>query len=394
MASVKTFIRNTPAGSLRDYFNTTGITLPTPVNWDEPEPAIIEPLLQAVDIMDDTARAQVVADAERVSKMADDAGQVALFSVTEDRDHLEQLANGHDRALWLFLNRHDAFQRAEEVRFTDERRRGRSWDGFQGRAGCTVQKDALSLDAFRDALRQQFGTQNIHVDVFERVRPTFDGEDCRLIQVVVYREGLPDSLLAFDGGKLVRRAYRPVFEAAMTYEPDTGVIEVVARDRESRAQMAKSLARDLLGFEFGGDKVPFRRFDLSVLLAPFDFPTDIEDGIELVEVRQLRLMPLDKVTRRVVLECLAKEDATIWQMAEEEFGATSPLRTGWVVTQAKIVIKFHPKGGARWGRTLPLTITMPHGCNLKDRTREEQLIGEKYLRRWGLLVDEPELVED
>jgi hypothetical protein len=32
-----------------------------------------------------------------------------------------------------------------------------------------------------------------------------------------------------------------------------------------------------------------------------------------------------------------------------------------------------------------LTITMPHGCNLKDQTEEEQLIGEKYLRRWGIL---------
>ena len=28
---------------------------------------------------------------------------------------------------------------------------------------------------------------------------------------------------------------------------------------------------------------------------------------------------------------------------------------------------------------------MPHGWNLKDQTEEEQLIGEKYLRRWGIL---------
>ena len=34
-----------------------------------------------------------------------------------------------------------------------------------------------------------------------------------------------------------------------------------------------------------------------------------------------------------------------------------------------------------------LTITMPHGCNLKEQTEAEQLIGEKYLRRWGILRD-------
>jgi len=31
---------------------------------------------------------------------------------------------------------------------------------------------------------------------------------------------------------------------------------------------------------------------------------------------------------------------------------------------------------------------MPHGCNLRDQTEEEQLIGEKYLRRWGILADD------
>jgi hypothetical protein len=30
---------------------------------------------------------------------------------------------------------------------------------------------------------------------------------------------------------------------------------------------------------------------------------------------------------------------------------------------------------------------MPHGCSLKDMTPHERLIGEKYLRRWGILTD-------
>jgi hypothetical protein len=37
------------------------------------------------------------------------------------------------------------------------------------------------------------------------------------------------------------------------------------------------------------------------------------------------------------------------------------------------------------GRTLPLTISMPNGCDLKDRTEVERLVGDKYLRRWGIL---------
>ena len=395
MASITSFIRNTPVASLRAYFNTSGIELPMALDWEGPEPDVVRPLLQAVDEMDDAARGRVVNDADRVGSMSDDAGQVALYSVVADRSVLDGLANPHDRALWMFLNQRTQFQHAEEVRFTDERRRGRSWDGFICVADCSVRRDPISIDAFRAALRERFASNNIHVDIFERIRPTFDGEACELVQITVYREGLPDDHFAFDDdGELVRRAYRPVFEAAMTYEPSTGVIEVVANDRESRSELAQFVARHLLGVEFSSEKVPMRQYDLSVLRNRFGFPTDLEDGIERVDVRQLRLMPIDHEGRRVTLENTARAGGTIWDMADEEFGATNPLVRGWVITQAKLAIKFYPKGDARRGRSLTLAVTMPHGCNLKDQTEQEQLIGEKYMRRWGILVDDQLLFED
>lgn len=381
-------IRNTPVPSLRAFFTSQAVELTPSVNWAAPEPEVIQSILQAVDEMDDMALVRVRSNAERVTKMTDEAGQSALYSVVEDRAQLDALGNAHDRALWLFLNDPTGFLRAEEVRFTDERRRGRMWDGFIGTPGMPLRRDADSVAAFQQAIRERFGSNHVHIDIFDRHRPTFEGDDCELVQVVVYREGLPDDTLAFDErGALVRRPQRPVFEAALTYESVTGVIEVVANDRESREDMVRLMARDLLGIEFQQERLPFRRYDLSVLLHPFAFPNDLEDGIAGVEVRQLRLMPLDSVGERVTLECMRKADRTIWDMARERFGDADPLAGGWVATQAKLTIRFHPVGESRRSRTLPLTITMPHGCNLKDQTEREQMIGEKYLRRWGILRD-------
>jgi hypothetical protein len=98
-------------------------------------------------------------------------------------------------------------------------------------------------------------------------------------------------------------------------------------------------------------------------------------------------MPIDSVGERATLECTRQTSRTIWEMARERFGGASPLLGCWVVTQAKLTIRFHPDAGARRGRTLPLTITMPHGCDLKDRTERERVVGNKYLRQWGILRD-------
>lgn len=387
MPSVVAFIRKTPVSSLRNYFEHTGVDLPIAVNWNAPDADVVRPLLQAVDEMSDEARARVKIDAERVNAMADEAGQVALYSVIDDRAILDDLANGHARALWLFLNDRTRFQRSEEARYTDERRRGRYWDGFVSMPGRELNLDTTSLEAFTTALRARFASRNVHVDVFERTRSASDGVSFEIVQLTIYREGLPDDRFAFtNAGVLERRPYRPVFEAALTYEPATGVIEVVANGGESRAELAHFLTRDLLGIEFRGEKVPLRKYDLDVLLTPHEFSTDPEDGIESVEIKLLRLVPFENNGERLTLECLRNADRTIWSMAAERFGPHDPLVDGWRATQAKLTIKLRPKGDAKRGKTIPLTISMS-GCNLREQTEAEQLIGEKYLRRWGVLSE-------
>jgi hypothetical protein len=304
MASVTSFIRNTPAASLRAYFDQAGIALAPPVNWDASGPDVVRPLLHAVDDMDDNARARVVNDAERVTAMADEAGQAAIYSVAEAADRLDTLQNAHDRALWMFLNDAARFRHAEEVRFTDERRRGRMWDGFIGEPSLVLRRDAASVDAFKAAIRDRFQSNNVHVDIFDRHRPTFEGADCALVQATIYREGRPDDFLEFVNGALDRRPRRPVFEAAITYEPATGVIEVVANDRESREDLVRLFARALLASEVGEERLPLRKYDLEVLEEPFAFPTDPGDGIESVRVNHLRFMPVDGVGERLTLECM------------------------------------------------------------------------------------------
>jgi hypothetical protein len=387
VASVASFVRNTPVGTLKAYFEKTGIGLPPAVDWGATEPAAARNLLSAFAEMTTADRTRVENDIDRVAAIANEPGQVALYSVTQDRRLLDELRNPNDRSLWMFLNESDAFRRAEEVRFTDERRRGRMWDGFVCAPGLTVHRDGAALDVFKRGIRDCFETANVHTDIFDRHRTAFDGADYEIVQVTVYSEGPTDDFLEFNEGELIRRPRRPVFEAALTYEPGPGVIEVVAKEREKREDLVRILARDLLDTEFREQRLPLRRYDLSVLLHPFSFPTDPADGIESVRVNQLRLMPIDSAAERVTLECTRQSNSTIWDMARERFHSANPLSGGWVVTQTKLTIRFHPDADSHRGRTLPLTITMPHGCDLKDRTERERIVGNKYLRNWRILRD-------
>ena len=108
--------------------------------------------------------------------MVEEAGQSAIYSVAQNPKQLDALQNSHDRSIWMFLHDPAGFRHAEEVRFTDERRRGRKWDGFIGELNLILRRDQVAVDAFKIAIRERFQSNNVHIDIFDRQRPTFEDQ--------------------------------------------------------------------------------------------------------------------------------------------------------------------------------------------------------------------------
>lgn len=393
MPSLSSFIRKTSAELVKSLVIFRLPHLEKEINWTASARDISLGISQGISGPTAEETARFLADTDRIGLMADEAGGAAFFSVAMDDTVLNELPSYWDRSTWMFLKEPGLFQHAEEARFTDEKRRMRSWYGFSTTPNLSINSDPHSVESFRIELKQIFSADHAIIDVFERKRPAMAGESRRLIHITIYSEGRPDSALEFEKDEVVRRMRRPAIEACVTYEPATGEVEIVGSNQSRRADVAKSFVKEMLGGAIIGQALSKRKFDLNVLKSPFAFPTDREDGIASVEVRLLRLMPIDSEGDRVTLERVGGGARTLWSMADSRFGAHNPLDRGWVITMVRLVVKFHPEAGARRGKTMPVTITMPHGCDLKDQTNKEQVIGEKYLRRWGLLTDEPILFE-
>jgi hypothetical protein len=387
MVSLVSIVRSAPRTALREYFDQQGIVLPRSVIWSASGMKFTQPLVAAIDELEPEARARIKNATERIGHLADEAGQIALYSVVADTAQLDAQQNGVSRALYVLSHDPAAFHHAEEAFYSDAHRRGRMWAGYIAKPGLTLARDGEPAEKFKNEIRKSLQTSNVHVDFFDRTRTGPDGDIYELIQATIYREGKADDVLQFVGSQLSRRSMRQVIEAALTYEPSTGVIEVVASTREVREELVAVFARTLLGHRASGKQLKLKQYDLAPLARPHDFPTDPEDNIERVSVALVRLMPFNSPGVRLTLECDRDGSNTIWQMAADQFRLFDPLRGGWIVTKAKLVVRFRPGKDARKGKVLPLTITMPHGCDLKERTPTERIIGDKYLKRWGVLKD-------
>jgi hypothetical protein len=157
-------------------------------------------------------------------------------------------------------------------------------------------------------------------------------------------------------------------------------------ERKKRDELARIFADTVLGRAIAGQRIRVREFDLARLLQPFDFPSDPADGIESVELVLLRVQRPDSGGTRTTLETPRRAAGSTWDHAREELRHGDLAAADYVATQAKLSIRFLP-GGSRRGKTLSVTITVPNGCDLKGKTERERLIGDKYLKRWGLVAE-------
>lgn len=391
MKAMHSFIRHTPKELLKECCTRCAFEATASYDWTACNPKkIAETLTQAFASASLKEYGAFKQTAERITEMTDPLGQAALQACVRNFETFRSLPNAYARAAWVFLHEPDTFQRAEEIHYLDYRRQGKMWDGFETHPGLVVQKDASALAAFKKEVLAWFRAGNgIKIEIFDRIRPALEDEeqDENLVQITVYREGLPDSRPVFVSDDVVAPASgRPAYELGISYEPATGVLEVVAEGRETRDHLATVFCDTLLRNADGvaARRIQPRRYNLKKLMQPCDFPTDPKDRIESVKVSLLRLKPFDEASR-LTLETSNGEGRTIHDVAEEWFERHNPLRGGFLVQQAGLTIRFQADERNRRGRVLTVKIGMPHRCNLKSRSEEERVVGERYLQRWGLV---------
>jgi hypothetical protein len=240
MVSWSKFVRNTPHDLLRDFMRRNGLE-----ETSRPEIAAgpnVRLLAAVLSDADGTGAGRLTSDAERIMALADEPGQQALFSVVKDHAILEALENGQARSAHVYLNDAVAFRRAEEVRYTDDHRRGRMWEGFVAAKLLQVRSDRSAEDELKDAIRKHFNVQNVHIEVFARSRSGSNGESHELIQATIYRDGPPDTFLEFNDGQLAARSRRPVIEASLT----TSLLQVSLRSLQTQERPGRPLCGTLL----------------------------------------------------------------------------------------------------------------------------------------------------
>jgi hypothetical protein len=395
--SLPRFLRHIRPSDLGDYFEQRDIRFAERVDWNAAPAKLLACLKAAIEALPDLQRERVLDDFERVHQLTDDIGQCSLLALAEPDAALLrrfQSCHGHQaRGLLVLLANEEAFDHALATAYAERMRSGRSWSGYRIPEAAMPSNNSTDIALLETDLRALFRELNgsgrkLKIDTFERRTCSVRGGPTeRVIHYSVYVEGLPEISVEFDRDEPKRHTRRPVIEAAICFEPETGILNVMSKGgKDTREGIARSFALRIMGSDEELQPVRRRDFELDRLKRAMPFPTDPADGIKSVTVTLLRLSGIGRFAR-VTIE--TDEGTDIHAASARWFGDGDPLqRSEWRVTQAKLRIAFHPEANGKRGKAINVELRAPNGSNLKDQTRRHQLVSEKYLLLWGLVRGE------
>ncbi len=387
---IKKFIRNTPEEDLKSFLNNFELNLPKDFRWKNGDRKYHTQLFNSIwNIGDNDHREHLFEIIERIHEMVDELGQAALQAqpAIGCNDNFLSLKSENSRCIWALQNHPLEFQKAEYCASSDYKRKSREWSSFVAPKGREIHNSKDQVEDFKQLVLKHFNiSRKIKVDLFDRIKTDHHGKEIVVFQLVAYHDGLHRSVQTFEKEEVVTRFISSVNEFSISYEPHSGVVEVVSDHKENRDKLAKSFVNAFLKTDEDVDEVPLKKFDLSKLKLPYDFMKEVDasDLIDDVKVTLLKLKPLNS-RNSTTIEALFSEHRSIYDVAQEWFAQNNPLHGSFSIKRVRLSIKFKPTDKNPRGNLLHVMITDPNGCDLKDRSEREKMIGNKYLERWGLM---------
>lgn len=387
---IKKFIRDTPEEDLRSFLDGYDLDLPKDFKWQKDSKKYHSQLFNSIWNVKDEHQPNLFEIIERIHEMIDELGQAAIQSqpIIASNDNFHNLKSDHARCLWAIQNHPLEFQKAEFCASSDYKRKSREWSSFVAPQAREIHNNKDNIEEFKQLALEQFNiSKKIKVDLFDRIKTDHNNKEIVVFQLVAYHDGLHRSIQTFEKEEVVTKFISSVNEFSISYEPHSGIIEVISDSKENRGKLAKAFANAFLKSKDDIGEIMIKKYDLSKLRSAYDFMKDV-DATDLIDEVKVTMLKLGTASGKssTTLEAPFTSQSTIYEFAAKSFASNNPLQNpAFEIRRAKLSIRFKSTDKKPRGELLHVAITNPNGCDLKDRSEKQKMIGNKYLERWGLM---------
>jgi hypothetical protein len=284
------------------------------------------------------------------------------------------------QAMYFYIHHKDLFYETFDSYNIDVKQ------GWKGRKTDSVPlKDFIAnIEDFKRALKSLYKKEYKG----KKIKIRYDDKGDRVI-FTAHVEDVFKTDTEFEKDKEVlnnKKPRKPVFPINFLYMPTEGVLQVKAKGGKTRVQELQNIfIKHFLKAE------PEKFADISRFcfdkvqdIKNLTFPVSIQDGVESVALKGLKIAHKESLTVHSI-DITPQEGKVGVQQMQEELESMNIQLEEFEIKEFKIKVVFKPPTNNK-GRRRRITakITHPDGCDLKQR--QIDAVAYKLLKKWGLVL--------
>ncbi len=282
---------------------------------------------------DDLRRAHLMSNdlaiKEFLSACRADPAVVAAFS---SRDVKE-------RALWMLMHQADAFRDAELHLAFLAKTNGRYWKKYRIQAGLDPTRDRLKLEAFAGEVAKLYKKDgygdSTHIEVSQ---DRIDGS----VQLTLYVEGPITALAHFSDKSFERMTTRIALEAALVYQPSTGLVETVVKGGgKLHLAVLKLFGSHVVDEDIDPQEIEHTVYRLNELRDGVMTPAEDWSihGVDMVRLRRAQFAPMDSTGIAFGVEASPdKRQPDAMRLARDNFKVNHAFETEYDLASATVIV--------------------------------------------------------
>ena len=376
---------------LHAFFTERGQLLDVP--WDELTEHKIEPVYEAWQSLPEHDQFEVQIILRDIHDLADHRGLAVLAEEILWRcpDHAEDFraqTSKADKAMWVYLHVREAFDEAALFARADALAAGRHWKRRNSLPKMPLVVTDAMLNKLATALTSFYGPVQMR------------GRHCKVVHYhrhggadyfFAYLDDYPDKHLVFDddADQPSIRADRYAFENVFVYNADEGAMDVFAPGgKKVWEPLQCAFCKAVLDQDIAPTDPLKPSFKLDHLIAnDFPLPTDSLDQVEEARITRMRLVPQGSGGYIEIKANPKAHPNDIFRKIDRWIRSENIDRASATVASVSFNLKFaqDAPGGQR---PLTFNVSAPNSSDLKSKPDEKRAVGERCLKRWGVVNDE------
>ena len=374
---------------LKEFFSSREELLEVP--WDDLTEHKVDTIYEAWQALEVQQCKQVQLVLMDVCALANERGVSVLFEELNNGEpflveELDQLESMHDIALWFYIHANNAFNQAVIFSRAENLSYGKYWYHQSG-----FPTEQVDFDSIR--LRQ------VEMELSEFYRNTqMRGHRCKIEYysrqggndyLFAYLEDHPDRSLGFSegGDELIIRSGRAAFENVFVLNSNEGTLEMFMKGgKKVLDPLLIHICRGIWGRDVQSVAAQKPSYNLDHLLElDRPLPTEPEWGVREAKITRMRIT---KRGSAGYVEIKADRGAThndIYRRLEREIQLDRFPQSGTKVLQVTFQLEFDNPDSKR--STMSFDVSVPDSCTLKSKSDSKRIVGEKCLKKWGVVHD-------